>query len=64
MALDYEVRLDSTTYGRKFSVDADEAFKILSAKRAVHEVQEIGLTKASALLGHLSQKYIAKDFVG
>ena len=47
-----------------FSVDADEAFKILPAKRAVHEFQEIGFAKASALFGHLSQQYIAKDFVG
>jgi len=47
-----------------FSVDADEAFKILPAERTVHEVQKIGFAKASALFGHLSQQYIAKDSVG
>ena len=48
---------------QKFSVDVNEAFKILSAKGAVHEVQEIGLAKASALFGHLSKKHVAKNLM-
>ena len=48
---------------QKFSVDAGEALKTLSAKGAVHKVQEIGLTKVSALFGHLSKKHVAKDLM-